>query len=129
MKIHQIIPEIIVDDIYSMISYYQKYFDFSIDATDSESEDFSWVQLSNGTCVIMMQDSNATKQEIKTFEQRITGTDLLMFKLPSAENVKNLYSRFLSTPNLIYMEIRTTDYGSCEFGVKDPEGRYIIISG
>ena len=129
MTIKQIILELIVDDIHSMITYYQKYFDFVLEATDSEGEDFTWAQLTNGSCAIMMQETEVTKQEIPGLDTRITGTDLLMFKLSTAEEVKALYNRFESIQDTIYMELRVTDYGSCEFGVMDPEGRYIIVSG
>ncbi len=129
MTVNQIIPEIIVDDICSMIAYYQKYFDFVLDATDSEGDIFTWAQLTNGSCTIMMQETEVTKQEIPGLDMRLTGTDLLMFKLSTAEEVKELYKRFESVRDSIYMELRMTDYGSCEFGVKDPEGRYIIVSG
>lgn len=129
MTINQIIPEIIVDDIHSMITYYQKYFDFVLDATDSEEENFTWAQLTNGSCTLMMQETTVTKQEIPELNMRMTGTDLLMFKLSSAKEVKAFYGRFASIQNTIYMKLRETDYGSCEFGVRDPEGRYIIVSG
>ena len=129
MAVKQIIPEIIVDNIKSMIYYYEHYFDFVLDFTDVENENFTWAQMSNGTCVIMFQEIESTKNEITEINKRITGTDLLMFKFDSTEDVKKLYDRFDTIKDTIYMEFHNTDYGTCEFGVKDPEGRYIIVSG
>lgn len=129
MNINQIIPELIVNNINEMIFYYQQYFDFILDATDPEDGEITWAQLSNGSSTIMMQEIEVTKLEIPELNYRIIGTDLLMFKLSSAKEVKTLYSRFKPNESSIYMELHTTEYGSCEFGVKDPEGRYIIISG
>lgn len=129
MNINQIIPELIVSNINEMISYYQQYFDFILNSTNSDSGDITWAQLSSTSCTIMMQEIEVTKLEIPELDHRIIGTDLLMFKLSSAEEVKTLYNRFKPEKSSIYMELRTTEYGSCEFGVKDPEGRYIIISG
>ena len=83
----------------------------------------------NGGNRIMMQETEVTKLEIAELKTRFTGTDLLMLKLENAEAVRSAYERFDNEAESVYMKIRVTEYGSCEFGVKDPEGRYIIISG
>lgn len=129
MKAEQIIPELIVDDIEGIVNFFVNKFDFEVKATDPEEGHYTWVQIANGNNHIMMQETEATKLEIPELKSRITGTDLLMLKLEDAEAVRNVYERFCNEPTSIYMQIRETEYGSCEFGVKDPEGRYIIVSG
>ncbi len=129
MKVMEIIPELIVDDIDAVVAFFKEYFDFEIEMKDPESGHFSWVQIGNGDNHIMMQETEPTKLEIPDLTDRITGTDLLMLKLPDVETVKSVYKRFKKAPASIYMKIRMTDYGSCEFGVRDPEGRFIIVSG
>jgi len=49
--------------------------------------------------------------------------------MENAEVVRQLYSGFQESSYLVYAPIRVTEYGSCEFGVHDPEGRFIIVSG
>lgn len=127
MKMQQIIPELIVDNIKELVSFYVEKFEFKIEATDPETDDYSWVQLANGNNKIMMQATEATKAEIPGLANRVTGTDLIMIKLENMEAVRKVYSRF--TKDSIYMDIRVTEYGSCEFGANDPEGRFLIISG
>lgn len=129
MKAVQLIPEMIVNDLQEMIEFYSKYFDFNLIATDPEVEPYSWIQMSNESCSIMMQTYEATLIEIPDMKKRLTGTDLLMLKVESADLVEKLYERFQEIKDAIYMELKRTEYGSCEFGVKDPEGRYIIVSG
>lgn len=129
MKIKQIIPELIVDDIERMVEFFVNKFDFEVEATDSEEGHYTWVQIVNGDSRIMMQETEVTKLEIPELKIRITGTDLLMLKLENVEAVRTIYERFGNESESVYMKIRVTEYGSCEFGVKDPEGRYIIVSG
>ena len=129
MKVEQIIPELIVDDIEKMVEFFSDKLDFKVEATDPEEGHYTWVQIVNGDNRIMMQETEVTKLEIAELKTRFTGTDLLMLKLENAEAVRNIYERFGNEPASVYMKIRVTEYGSCEFGVKDPEGRYIIVSG
>lgn len=129
MKAVQLIPEMIVNDLQTMIEFYSKCFDFKLVATDPEIEPYSWIQMENELCSIMMQTYDATTVEIPDMKKRLTGTDLLMLKVDSADSVKKLYERFQAIKGTVYMEIKQTEYGSCEFGVSDPEGRYIIVSG
>lgn len=129
MKVVQIIPELIVNDIERMVEFFVQKFDFRVEATDPEEGHYTWVQIANGNNHIMMQETEVTKLEIPELKERITGTDLLMLKLESSEAVRCAYERFTTECESIYMKIRVTEYGSCEFGVKDPEGRYIIVSG
>lgn len=129
MKVKQIIPELIVDDIEVMVEFFVNKFDFEIEATDPEEGHYTWVQIVNGDNHIMMQETGVTMLEIPELKARIAGTDLLMLKLDNAETVRNVYERFSNQLEAVYMKIRMTEYGSCEFGVRDPEGRYIIVSG
>lgn len=129
MKVAQIIPELIVDDIEGMVGFFSDKFDFKVEATDPEEGHYTWAQIVNGNNRIMLQETRVTKLEIPELNTRITGTDLLMLKLENAEVVRNAYERFANEPGSVCMKIRVTEYGSCEFGVKDPEGRYIIVSG
>ena len=129
MKVEQIIPELIVDNINNMVNFFSNKFDFKIEAKDPEEGHYTWVQIVNGDNRIMMQETEVTKLEIPELKARITGTDLLMLKLENADAVRSVYERFSFEPESVYMKIRVTEYGSCEFGVKDPEGRYIIVSG
>lgn len=129
MKVEHIIPELIVDNIEKMVEFFAKKFDFEVEAKDPEEGHYTWVQIVNGDNHIMMQETDVTKLEIPELKARITGTDLLMLKLENADAVRNIYERFGNELESVYMKIRVTEYGSCEFGVKDPEGRYIIVSG
>lgn len=124
-----IIPELIVDDIEAAVQFYTNYFGFEVEFTDPEGEEYQWAQLVNGDNRIMMQSALSTMAEIPEIDERITGTDLLMFKLESADCVRQLYNGFQDLGHLVYAPIRVTEYGSCEFGVHDLEGRFIIISG
>ena len=124
-----IIPELIVDNIKEMVQFYTNYFGFEVEFTDPEGEEYHWAQLVNGDNRIMMQSALSTMIEIPEIDVRITGTDLLMFKLESAELVRRLYDGIQELSHLVYAPIRVTEYGSCEFGVHDPEGRFIIVSG
>lgn len=129
MKVDQIIPELIVDDIERMVEFFVQKFDFKVELKDPEEGHYTWVQISNGNNHIMMQEMAVTMLEIPKLKERITGTDLLMLKLENSEAVRCIYERFDDERESVYMKIRVTEYGSCEFGVIDPEGRYIIVSG
>lgn len=124
-----IIPELIVGDILEMTKFYTEYFGFEVEFTDPEGEDYQWAQLVNGDNRIMMQSACSTMIEIPEITICTIGTDLLMFKMETADAVRQLYSGFQNSPYPIFAPIRVTEYGSCEFGVHDPEGRYIIVSG
>lgn len=128
MKTEKLIPELIVKDLERMIDFYTKCFGFNLEATDPEEKPYTWIQLTNGDCTIMMQELEATKAEIPGLTEQISGTDLLMIKLRTIESAKKLYGQIEDSHIEIYMPIRVTEYGSCEFGIKDPEGRYIIVS-
>mgnify|MGYP000989057338 CR=1 FL=1 len=124
-----IIPELIVDDIKAMVKFYTECFGFEVEFTDPEGDEFQWVQLVNGENRMMMQSAISTMIEIPEMNTRITGTDLLMFKMQDADEVRQLYGGFQNSSELIFAPIRVTEYGSCEFGVHDIEGRFIIVSG
>ena len=129
MKIEQIIPELIVNNIKHMVEFYVKYFDFKVDFVDPEGNDYTWAQLSNNSCTIMLQETEVTKSEISCINEQIVGTDLTMFKFSNSKEVQQFYKRFELNQRIIYMPLRKTEYGSYEFGIKDPEGRFIIVSG
>lgn len=129
MRVEHIIPELIVNNIERMVEFFTKKLGFVVEATDPEEGHYTWAQIANGGNRIMMQETQVTMLEIPELNKRIIGTDLLMLKLLSAEDVQQAYERFTEEFDSIYMQIRMTEYGSCEFGIKDPEGRYIIVSG
>lgn len=120
-----IINELVVDDVEKSIKFYEDYFGFEV--KDVDGDPISWVRLEKDNCVIMLESYMAVVEEIKDYPIKTKSHNLIKFKYSEKEEIYRLYD-LLKNNALIFMELKTTEYGSIEFGVYDPDSNIIIVS-
>lgn len=129
MKLLSMTPELIVKDVGKTIEFYEKNLGFSVSNKVPENGEPVWAEIKNGELRFMLQKWDDTIVEMpKLSERRSGGITIFVFRLSSTTEVINISEKFASGYD-IPLPLRTTDYGTVEFGISDPDGYLIIFSG
>ena len=128
MKIKEIVPELVVKSLPRSIEFYKSKLGFTVDEIAPNENLPKWAHLSNNNFNIMMQEYDEAKEEIPSLSSKISSTILIVIKLELKDDVRDLY-KSIKGESEISMNIRETDYGTIEFGLKDPDGYILLISG
>ncbi|HBY21549.1 MAG: hypothetical protein A2Y24_06075 [Clostridiales bacterium GWE2_32_10] len=128
MKIKEIVPELVVKSVQRSIEFYKSELGFTVDEIAPNENSPKWARLSNNNFNIMLQEYDEAKAEIPLLGNKITSTVLIVIRIELKNDVKELYENIKSKLE-IAIEMRETDYGTIEFGLKDPDGYILLISG
>lgn len=116
--------EIMVDDMGGTIHWYTETLGFKI-STATPGKNPVFVLLSNGDVEIMLYKREEFSQEIPKFKDiRIGGSFVLYI---TVGNIQTLYDSVKDNTRII-QELYTTDYGSVEFSLEDPNGYVLMFS-
>ncbi len=120
-----IIIEFVVKDVFKSAEFYTKYLGFKIEYT--EYEPVSWVQLRNGSSILMLVTYNYTKDDIPNFKDYSPSTNLYKFRYDSLDRVNEIYELLKKDGKEFFLPIRKVDYGH-EFGIYDEDKNMILVS-
>ena len=126
MKLLEIINEFTVNDIKKTIDFYNKQLGFEILETDGNP--ISWVKMRKDGYSIMFENYEEVCKEIVNYPKKSTNSNLIKLKYNDKDELLNLYNKLLNEKIKFFMKWKSTDYGSIEFGILDPDENMIILS-
>lgn len=122
MKIKNLTPELMVDDVQESINFYTDILDFKVTISVPEKKPF-FVTLKNGGVELMLYHRNQFAKEIPKFKKLPIGGSIVMYI--GVEDIKSFYDRVKNKVKII-QTLHQTDYGSTEFSCEDNSG-YVLM--
>ena len=126
MSLINIINELTVSNVASLIKFYEDNFGFTVEVTDGNP--ITWAQIKKDNLIMMLEDYNAVKSEIENYPKKTNSSNLIRFEYGSIEEVDELYSTLKKQKVSFFSDYTKTDYGKVEFGVYDLDKNMILIS-
>ncbi|HUW21320.1 MAG TPA: VOC family protein [Candidatus Bathyarchaeia archaeon] len=124
MKVLQIIPELLVEDMSKTVCFYKDILGFKPEITFPE-KDPTFVQVGRDDIHIMLYGRSEFEKEIPKLKKvKIGGTVLLYIK---AKKIEDFYKRINKGVTVI-QQLHKTEYGSVEFTIEDCNGYLICFS-
>ena len=128
MKLLSMTPELIVKDVSETIEFYEKNLGFTVSLKVPEDDEPVWAELKNGELRFMVQKWDDTIVEMPRLSARQRGgITIFVFRLSTTSEVRKIAELFTDGYD-IPLPLRTTEYGTVEFGISDPDGYLIIFS-
>lgn len=124
----ELVIELVVKDIHKAVDFYINYLGFKINIKAPDNDFYTWIELSNNSLKIMMQDFEETKKEMLNFPKILSSSNIILLKY-DLDKLKEIYNALKENNINLFMNIRETEYGTTEFGGLDPNYNIIIISG
>ena len=121
-----LINELMVSNVDVSIKFYTELFDFKIKLVDGNP--VSWAQLEKDGVVLMLQDYDEARKEIKNIPQKVSSCNMIRFEFGKVTEIGPIYSASVKNAVEIFMDYIETDYGKAEFGIYDPDKNIIIVS-
>ena len=88
----------------------------------------TWAKMKKDDCEIIFEEYNEVCNEFNEYPEKTKTSNLIMFKYKEKDDILKLYRKLTDNNIKIFMEYKSTDYGSTEFGIVDPDENMIIIS-
>lgn len=124
MKILQIIPELLVEDMQKTLRFYQEILGFKPEIVYPQANPV-FVQIRRDNIRIMLYDRSDFENEIPKLKKVKMGGSVLLYI--EAEKIETFYQEIKDRVNII-QPIHKTDYGSLEFTIEDCNGYLIAFS-
>lgn len=126
MKIKNLTPELIVDNVNRSIDFYSDVLGFHVTATVPDNGQFDWAQMrlgdeTNGS-QIMFETRQAVAKELPGDHNK-SGVIIYL----EVEDIIAWY-RQVKSKTQVQVELHKTFYDSQEFALQDPDGYWIILS-
>jgi len=114
--------EIMVDNMKESIHWYTEILGFKVNISSPETNPV-FTSLSNGDVEIMLYKREEFSKEIPKFKDMKTGGSFVLYI--TVEDIQKLYDSVKNKVKII-QELYTTDYGSMEFALEDPND-YVLM--
>lgn len=124
MRIKQLIPELLVEDMKKTLRFYQEVLKFKLEITFPDKNPI-FAQVGRDNIHIMLYARSDFQKEIPKLKQvKMGGSTLLYFKV---EKIEDFYRQIKDSVKII-QTIHKTDYGSAEFTIEDYNGYLLAFS-
>ena len=124
MKVLQIIPELLVEDMPKTIHFYKDILGFKPEITFPEKDPI-FVQVGRDKIHIMLYERSEFEKEIpKLKKEKMGGSVLLYIKAKKIEDFYKLISKNVT----VIQQLHKTDYDCLEFTIADCNGYLIAFS-
>lgn len=124
MKVLQIIPELLVEDMSKTICFYRNVLGFKPEITFPEKNPL-FVQVVRDDIQIMFYLRSEFEKEIPKLKKIKMGGSVLFYI--KSENIEVFYKQIQKSVTVI-QKLHKTDYGSLEFAIEDCNGYLICFS-
>jgi len=127
-KLESLSPNVISESVNASVDFYTKYLGFSLVASVPETGTYNWAMVQRDGVTMMFQSLQSLKEDmpsLKLDKKGSIGTFFIKMK-----GIEDLYESIKSLKGKveIALEWRVTFYGMKEFGVKDPDGYYLVFA-
>ena len=124
MAVKKLTPVLFVEQIESVLPFWTEHLGFIKTVEVPDGDKLAFVILQQGTAEVMYQSFASVDKDGPAIAADIRkGPTFLYLEVDDLEAVK------AATAGMdVYMPERTTFYGSCEIGVKDPAGHFITFA-
>ncbi|OGK14310.1 hypothetical protein A3A93_03185 [Candidatus Roizmanbacteria bacterium RIFCSPLOWO2_01_FULL_38_12] len=124
MKINQLIPELLIEDMQKTLRFYHEVLGFQSEIVFPEKNPI-FAQIGKDDAHIMLYSRNDFQREIPKLKQvKMGGSILLYFKV---EKIKDFYKQIKDKVKII-QTIHETEYDSIEFTIEDCNGYLLAFS-
>ncbi|OGD63752.1 hypothetical protein A2160_03695 [Candidatus Beckwithbacteria bacterium RBG_13_42_9] len=124
MKIRQLIPELLVENMARSLKFYNQVLGFKSEIVFPEDKPI-FAQVGRDGVQIMLYDRSDFQKEIPKLKKiKMAGTVLLYFK---AEKIESFYQEIRDKIKVVQL-LHQTSYGSLEFSFEDCNGYLIAFS-
>lgn len=120
-----VVIEFVVADLYKSAEFYKNYLGFKEKFTEYDPP--SWMQLRNGSTIIMLVTYDYAKIDIPNFKDYTLSTNLYKFRYSSLDEIKAIYEKVKKDDKKIFLDFRKSDY-RYEFGVYDEDNNMILVT-
>jgi uncharacterized glyoxalase superfamily protein PhnB len=124
MKLTQLIPEFLVEDMPKTMAFYKDILGFETEIVFPEKEPI-FAQIGKDGVHIMLYVRNEFEKEISKLKHVSMGGSTLMYI--KAEKVEELYQKIKDMVTVI-QELHKTAYGNLEFTIEDCNGYFLCFS-
>jgi uncharacterized glyoxalase superfamily protein PhnB len=124
MKIKQITPELLIEDMSKSLQFYKNVLGFHQEISFPEKDPIFAQVGKDGVHIMLYARSDFEKEIPKLRKVKMGGSVLLYIK---AEDIANLYKKIEKKVKII-QTIHKTDYGKLEFTIEDINGYLICFS-
>lgn len=119
-KVLKIIPELVVINVEKSVNFYTIYFGFKKIEGDSH-----WAKIKTDNSELILMLKSDFENELPTLKRpENSGLSILYFEV---ENIEELY-RNLSSKVKFHRFLESTDYGTKEFTIEDPDSYLIQVT-
>jgi uncharacterized glyoxalase superfamily protein PhnB len=124
-KLESLSPNLIAGSVNASVEFYSKYFGFKLVASVPETGTYGWAMVERDGITVMFQSLKSLQEDmpsLKFDKKGSIGTFFIKMK-----GIEELYDSLKGKLDFA-LEWRVTFYGMKEFGVKDPDGYYLIFA-
>jgi catechol 2,3-dioxygenase-like lactoylglutathione lyase family enzyme len=124
-KLESLSPNLIADSVNASVDFYTKHLGFSLAASVPETGNYDWAMVQRDGVTLMFQSLKSLQEDmpsLKIEKKGSVGTFFIKMK-----GIDDLFASVKGKLD-IALEMRTTFYGMKEFGIKDPDGYYMVFA-
>ena len=125
MKLESLSPNLISDSVNASVDFYTKHLGFSLVTSVPETGTYGWAMIQRDGVTLMFQSLKSLQEDVPSlkFDRKGSlGTFFIKMK-----GIEELYKSLQGKVD-IALEWRVTFYGMKEFGIKDPDGYYMVFA-
>ena len=124
-KLESLSPNLISDSVNASVDFYTKHLGFSLINSVPDKGTYDWAMIQRDGVTLMFQSLKSLQQDMPSLKLDRKGSLGTFFI--KMTGIEDLYKSLQGKVD-IALEWRITFYGMKEFGVKDPDGYYMVFA-
>ena len=124
-KLESLSPNLIADDVNASVDFYTKHLGFKLAASVPETGSYGWAMVERDGVTIMFQSLKSLQEDMPSLNLDKKGSPGTFFI--KMKGIEELFESLKGKVD-IALEWRVTFYGMKEFGIKDPDGYYLVFA-
>lgn len=124
-KLESLSPNLISDNVNASVDFYTKHLGFSLAASAPETGAFGWAMIQRDGVTLMFQSLKSLQEDMPSLNLDTKGSIGTFFI--KMKGIEELYESVKGKVE-IALEWRVTFYGMKEFGIKDPDGYFMVFA-
>jgi uncharacterized glyoxalase superfamily protein PhnB len=125
MKLESLSPNLISDSVNASVDFYTKHLGFSLVTSVPEKGTYDWAMIQRDGVTLMFQSLKSLQEDMPSLKLDKKGSLGTFFI--KMNGIEELYKSLQGKVD-IALEWRVTFYGMKEFGVKDPDGYFMVFA-